>query len=81
MKNKKDIEDVPEDVASELEIHFAEYFSDVLKFAFNESEFSLLMSGQGNEKKFLVPGPLDWLREIKQPVYADLAETLDRSFL
>jgi len=81
LKNKKDIEEVPKDVASELEIHFAEYFSDVLKFAFSESDHTLLTSGPNREKKLLVPGPLDWLREIKQPVYVDVAGTLDRSFL
>ncbi len=85
MMNKKDTHEVPKDVASELEIHYAEYFSDVLKFAFSENDYAMLTDPRTMRSKggniIGMPGPLDWLREIKQPVYADVADTLDRSFL
>eukprot|EP00940_MAST-03C_sp_MAST-3C-sp2_P002466 g2466.t1 len=75
-KNRNDMSEVPKDVACELEIHFAEYFEDVLKYAFGPSEYAELMSSTANvagpgtssslrERIGLSTiGPLDWLRDI-----------------
>eukprot|EP00939_MAST-03C_sp_MAST-3C-sp1_P002892 g2892.t1 len=74
-KNRKDMAEVPHEVADDLEVHFAEYFEDVLKFAFNFAEHAELTDLRRRRRKWAAEGdntyagsggigPLDWLRDI-----------------
>ena len=73
-KNRKDMAEIPREVADGLEVHFAEYFEDVLKFAFHFAEHTELTDLRRRRKwvaeehesrtRTSAIGPLDWLRDI-----------------